>query len=540
MSFFGWTQEQAKKPFADVLPDGRKRLTRYFQVSTTGVVPPGLDAAPGTADAWTDAPTGWTGLLLTYKKFEDQPAQKGADTRPILQLIFEQISATDETAVGNPTMVVNQYGYKEATFEWVQFSTNAPTFQVPGTTTAPSPYTSLVLRDQEAPDDGTLRHIKRTYVEGGELSDVSELRFGGKLTIRTLKYLNQVPPTPAGYTLVGPGVEFINGLPVYSYQFAKADNGSGSGTGGQISQSFTNSQGGDVPFNPASPNSATGEVVCTTRYVSTPAVTSNPVTQPTGFVLFAVDVQDEAGFRMWETKSGFGGDNSGANPVLVDLRTEADGAVIYTYQSKTLTASTPAYTGSGTAPLVKIENVRGNGFYTNTAVYHKLPASVGFRKMYKFLMPGLASISGSPLLYNQEPPVTMDILATVTVDYDTTQVTTAPFTVSSYARLNVQWIPYTNPGVSPTPGSPPADPTTGAPQGYSESLGGYLAGASGTTDTDQFFNGVFVATYTYTLASSTPSSRPTGATTLAVDNDPYVISTTGTQYFRRTVTTYTF
>jgi len=411
--------------------------------------------------------------------------------------------------VGNPTVVVNQHGYLEVTYEWVQFSSNAFVPQTVGTTTAASPWAVCVLRDEEAPDDGTLRHIKRTYVEGGELSDVSEIRFNGRVTVRTLRYLNEVPPTPSGYTLVGPGVDYINGLPVYSYQFVKASAANGSGTGAEVSRSYVNSQGGDVAFTDVTPNAATGEVICTIRYVTTPAITTNPVTQPTSFVLFAVEVTDEAGFRMWETKSGFGGST---NNVLVDVRTEADGAIIYTYQSKTLAAATPSYGGAGTAPLVKITNERGNGFFTNTAVYHKLPASVGFRKMVKFLYPGLASFSGAPVLYGLIPPVTMDILATVTVDYDTTQVTTAPFTVSAYAKLNVSWIPYTNPGIAPTPGSPPADTTTGPPQGYAESLGGYLAGASGITDDDQYFNGVFVATYSATLSASTPSTRPSGAT----------------------------
>lgn len=597
MSFLTYPFAQAKKPFAEVLPDQRKRLTRYFQVTATNLIPPGLDDSPGTADDWPDAPTGWTGLLLTYKKFEDELAQKGADTRPILTLIFEQISATAETPVGEPTMVVNQYGYQEATFEWVQFSSNAPTFEVPGVTTAPSPYTTLVLRDQEAPDDGTLRRIKRTYVEGGELSDTSEIRFGGKVVVRTLRYLNEVPPTPSGYTLVGPGVDYINGLPVYSYQFVQVSGGGGSGTGGVVSQGFTDSSGGTVAFNPASPNSATGAVICTTNYVSTLAITSNPVTQPTGFVLFAVNYEDETGLRMWTTKSGFGSglildettiqavgalvvyhrialgtapttpsatiggtvtlfDSSDRNQdgyMLYDRRWsegdgqssittdgDPDGALLYTVVTYTLAASTPSYPGSGTAYLIRLTQQPQNGYFQNTAVYKKPPATVTFRKMYKFLMPGLASFSGVPVEFNQSPPVTMDILASVEVSYATSQVTTTPFTVEAYARLNASWIPYTNPGVSPTPGSPPADTTTGPPQGYSESLGGYLAGASGISDTDQYFNGVFVATYSSTLASSTPSSRPTGSTTLAVDNDPYITATDGTIIYRRMVTTYSF
>ncbi len=520
MSFLGGPPDQAKKPFADVLPDGRKRLTRYFQVTTTGEVPPGLDLAPGTADAWTSAPTGWTGLLLTYKKFEDEMAQKGADTRPILQLIYEQISATAETPVGNPTVVENQYGYLEVTYEWVQFSSNAFVPQNVGTTTAAAPWAVCVLRDESAPDDGTLRHIKRTYVEGGQLSDVSELRFGGKLTIRTIRSLNEIPATPSGYTLVGPGVEYINGLPVYSYQFAAASNGSGGGTGGQISQGFTNNQGGDTAFNPASPNSATGEVICTTRYVTTPAITSNPVTQPTGFVLFAVDVQDEAGFRMWETKSGFGG----GDEITVDVVGQSDGALMYSVSQNDDDGTTiPAYPGSGTAYNVKLTHTRDNGFFRNIAIWHKPPATQTLNKKINFTKPGSASISGSPIQLVFTSPVTMDILAEVEVSYDVAQISDTPFTVESYA---VYYENYT-----------PVD--TGVTVANTRALGGYLGGASGTSGTG-VFNGIDCSAWEYQLGSSTPSSFSLDLKVLDVDNDLYLTDVSGTVVYRRTKVSYDF
>jgi hypothetical protein len=522
MSFLGWSPDQAKKPDAVVLPDGRKRLTRYFQTTTTGQIPPALDLAPGTADYWTDAPTGWTGLLLTYKKFVDDLAPKGQDTRPILSLIYEQISATAETPVGNPTVVVNQYGYLEVTYEWVQFSTNAFIPQTVGTATAASPWEVCVLRDQEAPDDGTLRHIKRTYVQGGELSDVSELRFGGKLTIRTLRYLNQVPPTPAGYTLVGPGVEYINGLPVYSYQFAQASNGSGGGTGGQVSQGFTNNQGGNTAFNPASPNSATGDVICTTSYVTNPAITTNPVTQPTGFVLFAVDVQDESGFRMWETKSGFGG----GSEITVDVVGQSDGALIYSVSQNDDNGNLiPSYPGTGTAYNIKLTHTRDNGFWRNVAIWQKPPATITFKKQINFTKPGSAEFTGSPPQFVLNSPVTMTLLADAEVSYDVTQDTTAPFTVEAYATF---YSTYT-----------PAD--TGIAVQSQQSLGGYLAGASGISGTNSNYNGVLCTTWEATLGSSTPSSFNVPDTkTLATDNDPYLTDVSGVTVFRRTVTTYAF
>lgn len=524
MPFLQTRPAEARTPEVLVLPDQRKRLIRYFRLTQTGEIPYGLTTLPGTADPWPEtAPTGFTGLLLTYKKLSDNTVVNlhgGKDIEPWVELTYEQISPTAETPVGNPTVVMNQYGYLEVTYEWVQFSSNAFVPQTVGSATAAAPWAVCVLRDQEAPDDGTLRNIKRTYVQGGELSDVSELRFGGRLTIRTLKYLNQVPPTPAGYTLVGPGVEYINGLPVYSYQFAKASNSGGTGTGGEISRGFTNNQGGDVAFDPDDPDAATGEVICTIRYVTTPAITSNPVTQPTGFVLFAVDVQDEAGYRMWETKSGFGG----GEDVQVDVQGDSDGALIYTVANNTPTSDTPDYPGSGTAYLIKINNVRDNGFFRNTAIYKKPPETVTFKKQINFTKPGNAVFTGSPPQLVISAPVTMTLLADAEVSYDVAQETSGPFTVSDYATL---YFTYT-----------PAD--TGIAVQGQQSLGGYLAGASGISGTNSNYNGVLCTSWSATLGSSTPSSFSLDLKTVSVDNDPYLTATDGTVVFRRTVTTYDF
>lgn len=525
MPFLQTRPAEARTPEVEVLPDQRKRLTRFFRLTQTGEIPYGLTTTPGTADPWPEtAPTGFTGLLLTYKKLSDNTPVNlhgGKDPEPWVELTYEQISPTAETPVGNPTVVVNQYGYLEVTYEWVQFSSNAFTPQAVGSATAQAPWSVCVLRDQEAPDDGTLRHIKRTYVQGGELSDISELRFGGKLQIRTLKYLNQVPPTPAGYTLVGPGVEYINGLPLYSYQFAQASAGGGTGTGGEVSRGFTNTEGGDVAFDPTTPNASTGQVICTIRYITTPAITANPVTQPTGFVLFAVDVEDEAGYRMWETKSGFGGGNS----ITVDVQGEPDGALIYTVINNTAAAATPAYPGGGTAYLLKINNTRDTGFFRNTAIYKKPPATVTFKKQINFTKPGNAVFTGSPPQLVISSQVTMTLLADAAVSYSTSQTTTTPFTVTNYATL---YFTYT-----------PAD--TGIAVQGQQSLGGYLAGASSISGTNSDYNGVLCTSWQAVLGSSTPSTFSTPATyTLAVDNDPYLTDTSGVTVFRRTVTTYAF
>lgn len=125
MPFFALPQE-AKAPLAEVLPDGRKRLTRYFQVATLGIVPPELDYAVKTPDLWpaVQTPSGWTGLLLTYKRFSDEMAPRGQDTRPIVQLIFEQISSMGETQTGGTPITQLPDGRGQVVYTYVMFSSS--------------------------------------------------------------------------------------------------------------------------------------------------------------------------------------------------------------------------------------------------------------------------------------------------------------------------------------------------------------------------------------------------------------------------------
>lgn len=600
MSFLSFPPNQARKPLAIVLPDGRKQLTQWFKATTTGEFPQelvGAAYAVNSSHPWADAPTGWTGLRLTYKQMDDSTGfpPGGQDSQPLVRLIYEQISQTGETQTGGVPLTQIPDARKQAVYTYVMFSTSTYTPLVPGTASVTIGADTYYLWEETNTNDGTLRNITRTYQTAGTTATSTQTLFNGALLKQTITSFKTVPATPANYTAIGTATRNPSGYPVYDYSFVSA--AAAVGAGGEISRDFYNSQGATTAFNPASPNTGDGAVRCVIKWLTDPAVTSDPTTGPTSFVRVGVDQQDAEGYKVWTVTYGFGDglvvDDStisasgalviyhrialgsapstpsatiggtvtlfetatrnadgyeiferrwaeGDGQASITTRGEQDGAIVYTVTDYSVAASTPAYPGSGSNTLVSLTQKPEGGYFVNTATYVKWPATVTFRKMMSFLYPGLAAFSGAPVLFNMTPPVTMSILASVEVSYDTSQITTTPWTVESWAKLNTQWIPYTNPGVSPTPGSPPADTTTGPPQGNSESLGGYIAGASGISDTDEFFNGVFVATYSATLSASTPSARPTGSTTIAVDNDPYLVSTSGTVVYRRMVTTYSF
>lgn len=574
---------QNRSPQVVRQPDTRLLVTRVYDV--LNFIPKSPEKL--LADVWQEwgtADEAFPECRLTKQFVSGQtgPFRSPCDEPPILTRVYDQIDEEAETQVGEPNITYDEDGNINVEINWIQFSSATAVNETVGTTTAPAPYSAAILKEQIVTNDGTLRTIKRIYNGDRTISDVQNLRFGGKVIVRTITAIGAVPPTPSGFTLVGPGVLHPDGREIYTYEFAAAAGSGGTpGTGGAISQGFTDSQNGTVAFNPASPNSATGAVVCTTRYVSTLAVTSNPVTQPSGFVLFAVDYTDDSGFRMWETKSGFGNglvldestasetgalviyhrialgsaptapsatiggtvtlfdssDRNAEGHIVFDIRWaegngqsdyvaegESDGAITYTVIEFDAAAMIPAYPGTGTGYNTRLQQKRGPGYYTNIAVWKKPPADVTLKKKINFTKPGSAVIGGSPIQLTFTSPVTMDILADVVVTYDTTQISDTPFTVEAYAEYYETYTPT----------------DTGIAVSSTKALGGYLAGASGSSGTNSNFNGILCDSWSYQLGSSTPSSFGTGAKVLDVDNDLYLTDISGTRVYRRTKVSYTF
>lgn len=515
MPFLLTRPAEARTPECIVLPDQRKRVIRFFRLTQTGEIPYGLDTTPGTADPWPEtAPSGWTGLLLTYKKLTDNTPVNlygGKDIQPWVELTYEQIAATGETEVGGDNITALTDGRIQSVMEWVQFSSTTFVPQTINVTSVTANATTCYLFLEEQDDDGTLRKIKRTYQSPGITATDDQSLQGGKLLLKKIESFHTVPSTPSGYTSVGTPVQNPNGYPIYTYTFAK-------GAGLVLDEIDTISVAALIVYHrialgtaPTTPSATIGGTV---------TLFENTTIQEDGYVKYD--------YRWAE----------GDGQHSITTEGQGDGALDYTITTFTLAASTPAYPGGGTGYLIQLNQVAENAYSRNVAVYRKAPATVAFRKTMDFQMPGLAYLVGSQLVLS--PPVNQTILATVTVSYSTSQTTTAPFSITEPASFYDSYVPYLNPGASPTPGVPPTDTSTAAPQASQRGLGGYIAGATSSGGADDFYNGVFCETFSYTLVNSVPSSRPTGATTLRVDNDDYIFDLSGTKVFRVTVVTYSF
>lgn len=563
----------------------RKKVTRRYDISDgQATMKDGAKFDANVEIAWGTEDEEYEGCRLTHQNVTGQtgnPNKSPNDPPAFLIRIFEEIDESAETMVGEPSVTFDEDGNINVEFNYIQFSSAPAVDLIVGTQTAPAPYASAILKSQIDTNDGTLRTIKRIYNGDRTLSDVSELRFGGKVIVRTIVAIGQIPPTPSGFTLVGPGVLHPDGREIYTYQFAASAGGGSPGTSGQISIDYTNSEGGTVSFNPASPNTALGITRATIRYVTPLSVTTNPIPTPSGFVLVGIEQTDDTGYRMWvghyERADGlvinektisetgalvvyhrvaygtaptapaatiggtvtlFQDDTSQQDGYVryerrwaeangqsdYTVEGQSDGAVIYTVVTFSAAPAIPAYPGTGTAYNTRLQQKTNAGYVTNIAVWHKIPATQTFRKKINFTKPGSAVIGGSPiqLVYNE--PVTMSLLAEIEVSYDESQITDAPFTVEAYATL---YFTYT-----------PTD--TGITVSGTKALGGYLAGASGDSGTNSAFNGILCDSWSYQLGSSTPSSFSLDEKVLDVDNDPYLTDIDGTVVFRRTKVSYDF
>lgn len=218
-----------RAPTVERLPDQRVRVTRTADVVNFSV----FTQAEAIADAWLPwgTPDATYPVTLLIKQDITGQHPSGGGMRgdpdisperhpPLLIRIFEQIDPALETQVGNADVKIADDGTTTVIDESIQFSTGTAIYGVPGFTLAPAPWPTLVLKSEERTDDGTLRRIKRTYISKGFISQVDEFRNFNSLRIRTLVYVNQVPPTPAGFTLVDQDVRNPNGLPIYTYKFA--------------------------------------------------------------------------------------------------------------------------------------------------------------------------------------------------------------------------------------------------------------------------------------------------------------------------------
>ena len=344
-----------RAPLVERLPDYRQRVTRVYDVLN----PIPKDPAKILADAWLTWGTQdaeYTNCRLILQNVSGQPKEFPEDKKPpYLTRVYEEIAASAETPVGDPDVTFDQYDNQIIVQEYLQFSTGTAIYQIPGVTPAPAPFTTAILKEEIRTNDGTLMRIKRTYTTGGILSDREELKFDGKLLLRTITSLNEVPATPSGFTLVTESTEYVRGLKVYSYSYASAS--SIIGLGGEISRS--------TEYNLSPDQGVTGVTVTTITYLTDTTVTSNPITGPVGSELINVSYTDNDGYRTWRAVYASG------QGVITSSKNISEGGMLISYSITSINSApaTPSATIGGVVTLVKQLTRNGSDAAAGTVIY---------------------------------------------------------------------------------------------------------------------------------------------------------------------------
>jgi hypothetical protein len=538
MSFWISQAYEIRTARGEVLADGRKRLTRFIAWKQNNETQDQLTYTYGDADAFPGtAPTGWTGLLLAKIEADNSPANNGAGNDPVIQLTYETPGTVTER---DDTRNNGALSLKTIVSFWT-------------TPATPSGYTLVGTNTENV---NGFAYKTYSYAKGnGQISREDDTRNDGALLLATITHLtapgaSDPVSTLAGYTRISITNSEQDGHELWRAVFAKGD--------GEISRTIDYSQSSD--------QGTTGITRTVIRHLVVPGATVQPTTL-SGSVEIGRDYQDLDGHRMWTTTwakgTGLVVDEStiSASGVLVvyhrvalgtaptapaatiggtvtlfesserleagfnvydrrwaegngqasiETRADPEGALVYAVTDYNVAATTPSYPGGGTAYLINLTQVKDGGYFRNTAVYKKPPASQTRRQTIEWQKPGLASFTSNQLTLS--PPTTRTLLGSVAVTYSTTQDTTAPFEVEAYSSLVETWVPT----------------DTGIAQSRQRGLGGYLAGSSSISGTNSNYNGVLCDSWSAVLVSSIPSTRPTGTVLLRVDNDPYITATDGT------------
>lgn len=278
MAFGHLGPSESRRAECTILPDGRRRLTRYREVNLGAKITDGLWLPWGTVDdgATTEVTAGFTGLRLTGQKIVND---RSNDNQPTSYLVreYEQIAPTGETKVGDYAVTQLEDGRQAIVGEWIQFHETPAMPQIIGTSVDPMVGIAVLQREEKA-DDGTVRRIKRTYVSEGLIKQSDEIKNNGALTLRTLVHAVTQPATPAGYTLISVSTDSPAGYPIYTCTYA-------AGTG-EIGRTVSTKNNGKL-------------VVTQITHLTAATVNDDPTTNPGSAVVTDVDKREQDGYRIW-------------------------------------------------------------------------------------------------------------------------------------------------------------------------------------------------------------------------------------------------
>jgi len=134
--------------------------------------------------------------------------------------------------------------------------------------------------------EGVGARVVVTRISAGQLSVSVQENHNGKLVFITQRWFNQLPDTPVGYVLVDHATENNEGVPTYTYRWAKGD--------GEISRTTVTRNNGKL-------------AIVSVRHLTGPDIAVNPIDLPDiGYLLTETGMTEADGHRVWTATYAFG------------------------------------------------------------------------------------------------------------------------------------------------------------------------------------------------------------------------------------------
>ncbi|NBW10620.1 MAG: hypothetical protein EBR82_21605, partial [Caulobacteraceae bacterium] len=201
-------------PEVDILQNGRRRVTRRFEVGKNGNIDDIIYAAYGDADpaVITSCTTGYSNLrLITQKVQPTQPTKP-----PILIQVFETLTSAWVPEIDDVD-ATDANGLRGVTRVLIALPETAYSAYAVGTDI----FDGLTLSARKIEKTDGFWRMTLAYGAAGVTSRTTSTSNNGALSTITIESQNGVPTPPSGYTLVGTQVVNELGFETTRYTFAK-------------------------------------------------------------------------------------------------------------------------------------------------------------------------------------------------------------------------------------------------------------------------------------------------------------------------------
>lgn len=259
------------RPIIEKTPSGLRRITRFRKLDPDGPKVANVETSIflpyGTADKE------FTTAILVEQKIDRRAEQGAAST---LIQVFQELADNALTATTEVSESTTFDGRRVTRTTYLCKSSQAATLRP--SVNSGSPVIFQVDVEKNGPVAKVVTYAIELTSLGFVLSDSTETKNNGALSLRSIRTIGAAPATPSGYILVSTSTQTVDGYTVFNSQFARGS--------GEISRSIDLRSGGKL-------------TITTIRHLTAAGTSTQPTSDPGGATLISTDKSQQDGYIVW-------------------------------------------------------------------------------------------------------------------------------------------------------------------------------------------------------------------------------------------------